>query len=173
MTIDEFVEEEADKLSRVKNFIVDSLPQSIGGTLLGLIPDYLIGLYGWPMAVSRGIAFTTNVPVGGIYGWCREKIFEYTGTNQESSFFRKWGAEMLSYEAVQVPLYTAGAALGLTLEGFILDTNFESETVMYAALIQFVASPVTSLVVGWATDKSREKFTGKDGKKPVAWKSYG
>ena len=76
---------------------------------------------------------------------------------------------MLSYETVQVPLYTGGAALGLELESFILETNFEWKTVMYAALIQFVFSPITSLVLGWATDKSREKLGEEGGRKPVAW----
>jgi len=105
--IEDLQEEKTKKVKTfAKKFTVDSLPQFIGGTALGIIPDYLAGLTWVGVLASRLIALPTNYFIGGIYGWCREKIFKYTGTNTESSTLRKCAAEMLCYETAQLPLYS-------------------------------------------------------------------
>jgi len=162
--IEKYEQKELEKPSKLRTFTADSMPQTIAGTILGVIPDYLTGLNGIGMLISRAAALATNYTIGGFYGWWRERVFSMTNTDQENHFLRRWGTEMLCYETFQVPIYSAGVALG----SFISDHEFDYRKVIAAGVIQVAASPVTSLVLGWGMDKSRKALDVE----PVAWDGY-
>lgn len=153
-----------NKPSKIRTFTADSIPQTVIGTIFGTLPDYLTGLNPIGILITRATALLTNYALGGFYGKWRKNIFDYTKTNQDSNFFRKYGAEMLSYETFQVPTYSVCVALG----SLISDNEFDYKKVMTASLILFAASPITSLVLGWGMDKSRKALDVE----PVAWKGY-
>lgn len=121
----------------------------VGGAL-----DYSAGLNLLGIIVSRISGTVTNAITGGPYGWWREKSFEITGTEEESSRARKTLADLLAFNTFQVPLYADMVAIG----SYVSEGRVDMEKVENGAKYLATISPFIGPTMGYFIDAFRRVF---------------
>lgn len=140
--------------SKRKIGIVDTAGNVTYSLLAGSILDYLSGLNFAGILTSRSTATGVNAITGGLYGYWREKIFEFTRTNEDSSKKRKTLSDLLAFNTFQVPIYATAVAAGSLVSEGKVDWNKVARGSAYLAAI----SPFIGPTLGIYTDWFRKRF---------------
>ena len=122
----------------------------IAGTCL----DCAAGLNLTGVLVSRAMGTASNTATGGLYGWWREKVYDFTKTDEKSGKTRKFLTELLAFNSCRVPTYYAALCISSHIsEGAV---NFEKAQngAMYLAAI----SPIFGPTLGLFIDSARRIF---------------
>jgi hypothetical protein len=115
------LEEYLNKLEpEKKQYYVDEAGVQTFSLIAGTILDFTAaGLGVGGSAVSRLEGAFANRFTGGQYGNWRDKWYKWTKTNESSSEFRKYGADVAAFETFQVPLYGAVVTIASVIEQII------------------------------------------------------
>ena len=150
----ENLEESTLKTSKGKEGWIDTLGNTTYPLVVGGMLDYASGLRGWGIAASRAYAMGINVPTGALYGKWRNKLFNATKTNKESSKLRQGLVDLLAFNTFQVPIYATAIAIGSLLSEGKVDLEKVRDGAGYLAM----ASPLIGPTMGWYMDKLRKVF---------------
>lgn len=115
------------------------------GTLL----DYSAGLSIGGILASRTSATGINALTGGVYGWWREKVFQVTKTNENSSKIKNGLTDLIAFNTFQVPVYAAAVSLGsLASEGEV-DLEKVKEGAKNLVMISPLIGPTLGMYMDW------------------------
>lgn len=131
--------------------------------IMGSITDYLAGLNLQGIIASRTSGIGMNAITGPPYGMWRDFVFSVTKTNSNSSPMKKYFADLLAFNTVQVPLYGCLVAIG----SYISEGEVKWDKVMHGAAYLAMISPIIGPTMGWYMDKCRKMFGVKSSQEKV------
>ena len=146
----------------------DILGNVFSSLIIGVPLDYSAGLNLVGIISSRVFATPINIATGGPYGRWREKVFEFTKTDERNSWIRKKLVEIAAFNSFQIPIYATAVAIASAISEGAVDLEKVKEGVEYLA----IASPIIGPVKGYFMNVSR-RILGVRSAEEGAYKNRG
>ena len=140
--------------TRTKVGLVDTLGNQSYCLIVGAAIDYMSGMSPAGVLASRCTGIVMNAATAAPYGWWREKVYGFSGTNEESGNLRKTLTELLAFNIFQVPGYAAVLAIA----NFISEGEVDSNKLISGMTNLAVISPFIAPTMGLYMDFIRKLF---------------